>query len=348
MRTADLTVVEPRGTPEQRAERFGEAVRGNYGATAALFDRYRPLLETAQGVRVLANVRRHYYAEFADVIHFMRAFARGLSVDHDEVLNTNILVCLAKSCMCECSGVIVRREGQVVVGQNWDTTEEAAPMAILEIGRDPDGPDTVRFSSPLTLDFWSGVNPWGVAVGGCSGPAGDPIGDGDGITGTLWRLPVFYTARNVLDVQDRVLEVRIPGKGFNGVYVDSDGRQLWTQQGGGDGAAVPVEAPFCVATGYRPALQEPATAKYRAGVDRWRRLTSLAGEAAGGTGDLAESVKGLLADHETVCGHPDSAPCRHGGPENSTQFSVVTDVTGRRVHYCGRPCENEWRVVELS
>ena len=185
-------------------------------------------------------------------------------------------------------------------------------------------------------------------MGGCSGPAGDPIGAGDGITGTLWRLPVFYASRSVEDVRALVATVRIPGKGFNGVYVDSDGVLLWTQQGGGDGASVSVETPFCVATGYRPALPEPATAKYTAGVDRWRRLTSLAEAAAQGTGDLVEAMKRLLADHEVIAGHPDSAPCRHGGRENSTQFSVVTDVTGRCVQYCGRPCENEWAEVRLG
>ena len=348
MHTEDLTVVETRGTLEQRAEQFGEAVRTNHRATAALFDRYRPLLETAQGKRVLANVRRHYHVAFAGVVHFMRAFARGLSLDHDEVLDLNILVCLAKSRLDGCSGVIIRKAGRTVVGQNWDTTEDAAPMAILEIGRDPEGPDTVRFSSPLTLDFWSGVNPWGVAVGGCSGPAGDAIGAGDGITGTLWRLPVFYASRTVGDVQARVRNVRIPGKGFNGVYVDSAGGMSWTQQGGGRGAAVSVGTPFCVATGYRPALPEPATAKYVAGVARWRRLTALAEEATRGTGDPVEPMKVLLADHTVVGGHPDSAPCRHGGRENSTQFSVITDVTGRTVHYCGRPCENAWRRLVLS
>ena len=183
MRTDDLTLIETRGTLLQRAEQFGEGVRANYAATAALFERHRPLLASAQGARVLRNVRARYEAEFASATEFMQAFARGLDVDYGSVLETNILVCLAKSRLYGCTGVIIRRGAHIVVGQNWDTTEEAAPMAILEIGRDPDGRDTARFSSPLTLDFWSGVNPWGVAVGGCSGPAGDAMGDGDGVNG---------------------------------------------------------------------------------------------------------------------------------------------------------------------
>ena len=347
MKTSDLTIVETTGSLVERAGQFGEAVRDNYAATAALFDRRRPLLKTAQGKQVLANVRSRYLKDFAVMLPYMVAFAKGLGETLEAVLELNILVMLSKSRLAECTGFIITRNGHTVVGQNWDTGESAAPMAVLEIGRGGPGPATARFTSPLTLDFWAGVNPHGLATGGCSGPSGDPIGSGDGVTGTLWRGPVFYRCESIGDVKASVADVPVPGKGFNTVYADKDGGMFWTQQGGGRYGTVTPDTPYCAATGYRPAMNEPGTPKEEAERNRWRRFMFLGGQASRSGQNLVATVKEILADHHVTGGHPASAPCRHDGPENSTQFSLVFDLTAKHVHYCGRPCENEWRQIRL-
>ena len=348
MKTADLTVVETQGGLVARAQQLGEAVRSNYAATAGRFEPRRALLETAQGKQVFENVRARYVRDCADILPHMEAFARGLGVALDSVLEVNILVALAKSRLEGCTGFIITRGGRTVTAQNWDTGESAAPMAVLEIGRGGEGLDTARFTSPLTLDFWAGVNPYGLAMGGCSGPAGDPIGTGEGITCTLWRGPLFYACKNVEGVRERVSTIPMPGKGANAVFVDATGAMLWTQQGGGRFGMVTPATSYCAATGYRVILSEASTPKEKAEHDRWKRFMHLAEKAVGSDADLVDCVKHIVADHCVVDGHPASSPCRHGGPESSTQFSLIFDLTSREVHYCGRPCENEWRRITLG
>jgi hypothetical protein len=348
VKTSDLTVVETRGDLVQRAKQLGEAVRENYKSITAQFDKHKPKLDTPQGKTVLANVRKRYFRDFSDMLPYMTAFAEGLGVPLDDVLNVNILVGLAKSRRNECSGFIIVRDGRVVVGQNWDTGASAAPMAVLEIGRDSEGPDTARFTSPLTLDYWSGINSHGLCMGGCSGPNGDPIDDGDGVTIWLFRGPLFYNCKTVADVQRMAESVPVVGKGSNAVFIDSNGDTLWLQQGAGRFAAMKPDTPFCAATGYLPGLNEPRNEKEHAEANRWRRFMELGAKTMQRNGDLVEDVQNILADHHCTGNHPDSAPCRHDGPGNSTQFSILTDVTNRQVHYCGQPCENEWNTVSLS
>jgi len=257
-------------------------------------------------------------------------------------------VILSKSRLNECSGFVIVRGGQTVTGQNWDTGESAAPMAILEIGRDPDGPDTARFTSALAPGFWTGISPHGLGTGSCSGPPGDAIENGDGIIGTLWRGPVFTRCRTVADIRALVQSTPLPGKGFNAIHVDASGAILWTAQGAGRFAMADPDTPYGAATGCRPGLPCPSTPKARANEHRSRRLMQLGDRAMQNEGDLVDDVKTMLSDHAVSDNHPDSAPCRHGGPDSSTQFSVITDMTSRTVHYCGRPCENEWRAIPLS
>ena len=347
MKTSDLTIVETSGSLVEQARQLGEAVRANYAATVALFEKRRPLLETAQGKQVLANVRRRYMKDCAVMLPYMTAFAEGVGETLDAVLEVNMLVMLSKSRLAECTGFIIAREGQTVAAQNWDTGESAAPMAVLEIGRGGNGNATARFTSALTLDFWAGVNPHGLATGGCSGPSGDPIGAGEGVTGTLWRGPVFYQCQTIGDVKKSLAAVPVPGKGFNTVYVDRHGAMLWTHQGAGRYGMLTPDTPYCSATGYRPTMNEPRTPKEHAEKNRRERFMALAAEASERDGDLVAAVKAILADHHVTDGHPDSAPCRHNGPNSSTQFSLVFDLSARVVHYCGQPCCNAWRQIGL-
>jgi hypothetical protein len=126
------------------------------------------------------------------------------------------------------------------------------------------------------------------------------------------------------------------------------------EQGGG---AVAVDYPvedWAVATGHRAHLHGDDLgwrdeSKAAAEGARRRRLNRLAQEAVGRQGDPVREMKRILADHETVDGHPASAPCRHGGEAaGDTQFSLVFDLTDRVVHYCGQPCRNKWRQIALE
>ncbi len=347
METNDLTVVETAGDLLARTGQLGEAVRVNHGRTMLLFEDRRSILESGLGKTVLEQTRKILFEKCPDVIPYLRRFSEGLGKDVDRLIGDNVLVMLSKTRLAECSGFIIQRKGRVVVGQNWDTGQSAAAMAVLEIGRDSQGANTVRFTSALIPDFWSGVNPFGLMKGSCSGPFGDGVGDGMGLTGTFWGGIHFYRCRTAAQVAALGREIPLVGKGVNCVYRDPAGNMAWTRQGGGRIAISQPETDYCVATGYRPGLDEPSNPKQQAEKNRWLRLMELGREMTGKTGNLVEDVKAAMSDHVVAEGHSDSAPCRHDGTENSTQFSVITDVTGREVHYSGQPCHNRWKSIRF-
>ncbi len=350
MRTEDLTLVETSGDPATCAGQLGEAVRDNFRAIAGLFEPNRRRLETPAGKRVAERVRVRFFRECEDLLPCLDAFAGGAGVTRDEILRVNMTVVLAKSAPLAdgCTGFVLRKGDRVVLGQNWDTGETSAPMAALEVSRYPDGTGAVRFTSCLFLDFWAGVNPHGVATGGCSGPAGDPIGTGDGLGVMFWRMPTFYRCRSVSDIRGQAERVPLVGKGTNTVYADRDGEILWTQLGGGRRGVCAPKTPYCAATGYRPLIGEAVTEKEVAERNRWLRVMGLGADASVGGRDPVADVKAILCDHCVVDGHPDSSPCRRDGPENATQYSLVLDLLERRLYYCGQPDDRRWRTVDFG
>lgn len=349
MKTDDLLVIETKGNLLERAEQFGEAFRDNYRALLEVYG-HTLSLSKAPNIKCIAEkIRTRYLQESRKRQVHMSAIAKGLGVSMDTLLDLNIYTILNKTGLNECSGFIISRNGQVVVGQNTDTTKEGCSMTSLEIGRNSEGPDTARLVSVFPQDMSSGITRYGLGVGGCSGPNDiDPLGEGNGVTGTLLGEFIFCDCRNTEDIIRLANEMPVLGRGFNAVYVDSQQKTLWMQYGGGKSGAVLPKTPYCVATGYRTCLQQPDTEKARADHSRWKRFMTLGKEAMQKNGDLVEDVKAIMADHNPSDDHPVSSPCRHGEEYGSTQYSYIFDVTNRKVYYCGQPCCNPWKEVALS
>ena len=350
MKTEDLTLVETTGDAIQCAAQLGEAVRPNFKTMAAFFEPHIGKLEAPAAKRAAERIRTCFLRECEDLLPCLDAFAENVGASRDEVLRINLAVAVGKSAPLpdECTGLVLKKEGRIVVGQNWDTGESSADMAVLEISRNPDGPNAVRFTSCLFPDFWAGVNPHGVATAGCSGPAGDPVGTVDGLGVMFWRMRAFYRCRSAPDVERAVEIVPLTGKGTNMVYVDPQGDILWVQHGGGRHGLYAPSTPYCAATGFRPLMDRPVTDKEKAEKNRWLRVMRLCADALADPRDPVEGVRDILCDYTIADCHPHSSPCRCDGPESSTQYSLVIDVTDRKLHYCGQPHDRRWRTVDFG
>jgi len=349
MRTQDLTVVETNGHLAERAEQYGEAVRDNYQAIFDIYGGSLALREKPAAKEIIDAVTTCYSERSGRNSEHTKGIARGLGVSVESLVELNICAMLGKVIPANCSGFAITRNGHTVVGQNLDTTPKGVAPLALEIGRDPDGPGVARMSPVFPQDFAAGITPSGIATGGCSGPNGiDTLERNRGITGTLFGEFVFCNCRTLGDVIRLSRDVPVVGRGSNGVFTDTSGRIAWLQRGGGRcGTEVPG-TPFCAATCYRTRLPQPDTERAQQDAKRWERLMELGKSLMGKNGDLVQDVKGILADHHMPDGHPISSPCRHGGMEfGATQYSFVFDLTHREVHYCGRPCDNEWRSKPL-
>ena len=179
------------------------------------------------------------------------------------------------------------------------------------------------------------------------------MGEGKGPPALLTRWLYFYRCESPAEVAAAAARYPVAGKGTNNVWANAAGEVVRTEEGGGAVAVSRPRQDWAVATGHRTHLHGEelgghAPEKAAAELARWRRLNLLAERAANAPGDPVEQMKRILADHEVVDGHPASAPCRHGDETTgSTQFSFIYDLTRRAVHYCGTPCENEWRQIAL-
>ena len=354
MRTEDMQIVYTEGNAIERAEQFGEAVRDGMQAWMAML---APLRErfAAPGVRPVADrMLKRFYA-LDPPLEMQEACCRAAGASAEQVHEFATLQAIGKSRLdSECSGVVLKKSGKVILGQNLDTGTECGEINFLEIGRGPNTPGYARFCPPHMLECMFGISPHGIANGGASGPMHDPLREGRGNGMFLTRWLFFYRCASVAEIGATAGREIVVGKGSNGVWADADGNVIRMEQGGGALAVdYPVEH-WAVSTGHRAHLYGDELgwrdeAKAAAEAVRWRRLNELAEEAASRPGDPVDDMKRILANHETVDGHPASAPCRHGGATaGDTQFSCVFDLTDRVVHYCGQPCCNEWRSIELQ
>ena len=353
MRTEDLQVMRTQGTAVERARQLGEAGRDALKAYLALTERSLDLFATPRGQALRANLLDCFYRLDAPM-ELQEAFCQAAGVPAETLIERAAAFSAGKSKLdTECSGVVLKRGGEVVLGQNLDTGTECREANLLEIGHDPGGRGYARFCWPDALSYMHGVNIHGVATGGASGPPGDPMGDGKGLAVLLSRWQYFYCCATPAGVADVVMRHRIAGKGSNHVWASASGDIVGTEQGGGAAAVYQPREDWCAVTGYRPhirgeGLGENPPEKAAAELARWRRLNALAEDATRTDGDLVEQMKRILTDHETVDGHPASAPCRHGDDSTgSTQFSFIYDLTRCTVHYCGQPCTNQWQQVAL-
>ncbi|MGI5816614.1 MAG: C45 family autoproteolytic acyltransferase/hydrolase [Armatimonadota bacterium] len=351
MTTDDLLIIETTGTALERAQQFGEAVR----------EPLQRMLESDLIERVICDERRRAIADrmLARVhaldppLELERACCETAGVDLQRLLDHRVAVAISKSRPAEgCSGVVLRKDGRIIVGQNLDTGPIPRGENVLEIGRGPEGAHA-RFCPPHILECMFGMNARGLTNGGASGPPDDPLLEGDGLPTTLMRWQAFYRCATVRDLAAAAGAGLVAGKGTNNVWVDAGGEMLRTEQGGGAVAIVRPEGDFAVATGHREYLRggdlgdrPPETAA--AERHRWLRLRELAAGALAEPGEPVAQMKRILSDHETADEHPVSAPCRHGGEQfGDTQYSVIFDLRAREVHYCGQPCRCEWRTVVL-
>ncbi len=351
MDTRDLMVVETRGGALDRARQFGAAVREPLQAMLA-----GDLVERVIGDlhrREIADRMLAHFRALDPPLELEQACCDAAGVALDRLLDYRVAVATAKSRVPEgCSGVILQKDGRIIVGQNLDTGPIPFGENVLEIGRGPEG-GYARFCPPHILECMFGMNAHGLTHGGASGPPNDPLRAGHGLPTTLVRWQYFYRCATPSDVAALAGAHLVAGKGSNNVWVSPGGGMLRTEQGGGAVAMARPEGRFAVATGHRAYLRgedlgERAPEAAAAERNRWLRLEELAREVVDTPGDPVEQMKRILADHERVDDHPASAPCRHGGERfGDTQYSVVFDVTAREVHYCGQPCRCEWRAVAL-
>ncbi len=351
MRTEDLQIVETHGDPIERARQFGEAVRNGLEAYLELTAPSLVHFESPGGQALKANLLRHFYA-LDPPMDLVEAFCGAADADPDVLIERAASFSAGKSRLCcECSGVFMRRDGLVLMGQNLDTGSECGVCNYLEIGRGPDTRGYARFCWPDMLSLMHGLSPHGVCTTGCSGPAGDPMGTGDGLAVLLSRWLYFYRCESVDEVAEATRRYPIVGKGVCSLFADAGGHVVKVEQGGGAYGLAWPETDWAVATGHRPnirgeGLGDNPPAKKAADKARFDRLNLLAEESLARDGDPVENLKRILADHVMVDGHPESAPCRHGD-NSATQFSFIYDLTNWEVHVCGQPCCNEWRTIKL-
>lgn len=353
MTTDDLQVICTEGSALERAAQFGEATREALAAYLALTEPALRHFSSPRGQALRANLLDYFYA-LDPPLELEETYCRAAGCSAETLIERAAAFSAGKSKLdFECSGVVLKKDGLVVLGQNLDTGTECRDANLLEIAHDPDGQAYARFCWPSMLSCMHGVNIHGVANGGASGPPGDPMSEGKGLPVLLTRWLYFYRCLTPAEVAGAAARYPVVGKGTNNVWANAAGEVVRTEEGGGALAVSRPTQDWAVATGHRTHLHgeelgRHAPEKAAAELARWRRLNGLAEQASKTPGDPVEQMKLILADHETVDGHPASAPCRHGDESTgSTQFSFVYDLTGRVVHYCGTPCENEWRQIAL-
>jgi len=274
--------------------------------------------------------------------------AQGAKLRADEILDTCIAIAFSKSRLGACSGIAIARDGKVVVGQNWDTGPESCPTVALEVAEDEDGRKAARFSWANPLEAWIPLNCHGLSMSGASGGSGT-LGDGVGMPVTLYRRMFFDRCRSVEEARRLVEKHPMIGKGANQVFADASGAILGVELEAGRHAFSKPEEGVAVMTGCRVNLRGKGLGSAppaKAAAERRRRdlLVRLC-QAARRERDLVAALKRALATHDDGS-HPHSSPCRHDGT-NCTQYSFVVDLTERRYYYCGQPCRNEWRCIQL-
>ncbi len=351
MNTEDLLVVETSGSALERARQFGEAVREPLQRMLA-GDLVERIICDERGRAIAERMLARFHA-LKPPLELEEACCEAAGVSVERLLDVRTAIAISKSRAPEsCSGVILRKGGRIIVGQNLDTGPIPRGENVLEIGRGPEGA-YARFCPPHILECMFGMNAHGLTNGGASGPPNDPLRGGDGLPTTLVRWQYFYRCATVQELAAAAGAGIVAGKGTNNVWVDASGGMLRTEQGGGAVALVRPEGDFAVATGHRAYLQGEDLGKRTpelASADHNRRLRmeELAAQALDESDEPVAQMKRILSDHQMADGHPVSAPCRHGGERfGDTQYSVIFDVTAREVHYCGRPCRCEWRRVAL-
>lgn len=352
MKTEDLKVVYTKGNHRERARQHAEATRDRVNFFVKIYNRINEQMADPVNGKKLRDYRnkiitymRKHFPYYFDILE---GCAQGANRTSEEILDTLISIAFGKSKMIECSGIAIYNGKKVVLGQNWDTSEECAETVALEIAENEDKLKAVRFSWADPLEAWIPINWWGLSTAGASGTS-DTLGDGIGLPITIYRRMFFDRCKNVKDVKKAVIKHPMIGKGANHVFADPSGAILGVELGGGRYAFSEPENNIHVMIHKinlkGKGIGEATPPEKEVGYKRRQTFIRLCNEIKGKDNLVAE-MKKILAFHDGGT-YPDSSPCRHGGPNNSTQYSFVADITERKYYYCGRPCENEWREIDL-
>jgi len=354
MRTEDLQVVYTKGNHKERARQYAEATRERVNFFVETYNRINEQMADPVNGKKLRDYRnkiitymRKHFPYYFDILE---GCAQGANRTSEEILDTLISIVFGKSKMIECSGIAIYNGKRVILGQNWDASEDEAKAVALEVAENEDKLKAVRFSwAANPLEAWIPINWWGLSTAGASGGS-YAFGDGIGLPVTIYRRMFFDRCKNVKDVKNAVIKHPMIGKGANHVFADPTGTILGIELGGGAYAFSEPENNIHVMTGHRinlkaEGLEERPPEKREAEHKRRETFIRLCNEIKN-KDNLVAQMKKVLAFHDNGT-RPDSSPCRHGGPNNSTQYSFVADITERKYYYCGRPCENEWRKIDL-
>ena len=356
-----LPVIELQGTLSQMGEQLGEATRGETQelyelrlASALLFARENGKRQWAkedvlniarQCLPITQNYDPDGYEEFLGI-------ARGAGLLPEQLFVTQGLTdlrdVLAFSNQADegCSAFIIEgnltRDGQLLIGQNWDLQTSNLPYVRL-IHRQPtdDSPQTWSLSLTGCLTL-IGINDHGIAVGNTN------IKTRDARRGMQY-LSVLHRAVRSRTFDEAVNSItNAPRAGAHYYYV-ADGK----------GNAVGLEcsaqqvAPLSAANGYLVhcnhaldatiatlEIEEPSTSTSC----RQHRLSALIETHSPSI--TVENLQEMLADHE----NGEDAICRHGasGEATSTNACVIMCPETVQMYACrGHAHTGVWREVSL-
>lgn len=248
-----------------------------------------------------------------------------------------------------CTAVAVAAGGRHVVGHNMDWCVIDAPNNVLFDLTEPDGTRVMGLAGAPYL-LMLGMNDHGI------GNVSNSVHSNDNRIG----VPNVFVRRSTLSART-LEEAREKGllaaraRGTNHFFADASGR-LWDVETSATRAVMADHgaAGFMAHTNHYVA-QELHAVEGDAGDESRVRLATAermlaAGVAAGG--DPVELVTRILRSHEPsagecICGHPNrDLPVAEQG---MTVGSLICDLDERRLYACaGPPCENPYRVFELS
>jgi isopenicillin-N N-acyltransferase-like protein len=271
----------------------------------------------------------------------IRGLAEGAGLAFADALAVNIRGELGQVKEGGCTAYAVKKQGEILIGQNSDMTADIPPLAYILHLKPAGKPEVLIWTFGGMLGY-HGINSAGIgqfanALGG--GPRGQ------------FGMPHYPVKRMMLECRTSGEVVDLLKKtplASNGNYVMCDssgildveattaGPEVLSDQGKGYVA----HTNHFVCSRY--AKKENFEQSWKDSFPRLDRINSL---LAGRQGAVSvDDLKGFLADHE---GKPTSI-CRHDR-ESCTVASIIAEPGRRRIHVAvGNPCENRFVTYSMS
>lgn len=367
--TTMIPHVRLRGSAHDRGATYGDAVQDRVRRS---LDAYRDVFVSLAGWdwdRVVHEATRFepaIRAFGAGYLEEMRGIAHGAGVDFGDVLaiNTRTEVMFAAKARAatastgrgECSAFAVlpprTRDGQVLVGQNWDWLVHCSDtVVVLEVEQE-DGPDYVTIVEAGLLAK-TGMNTAGIGVATNAMVTTDDRGEPG--------VPFHVMLRGLMDatsLSDSLATLQRVARASSANYLlaHRDGLAIDVEAAPGDFSRlylIDPEQGVLFHTNHFIAQRFDGTdVSVWAMPDsplRLQRLRSMLDSHDGPIG--VDEVQGWLGDHANhpagVCCHPDEAlPMLE---QDATVVSVVMDLTAGRMWVAdGRPCDTPFRAVDVT